>query len=102
MIFLKNENKEQVARAEATMGDSAEHFRVDVTFMEYVELDKDFGPTIPAAIRIKLDLDNMVWSIYRQSFVRITHKQGYDEIKDIGWVHWVDIPAQLDEDFYDE
>ena len=100
MIKLEMDKKEQVARSECMMGKKREHLKVDITFMEYVDIDKDFGPTIPATIRIKLNLENMTWEIYRQSFIRITKQENCDTIEELGWVHWVDIPAQLDEDFY--
>ena len=101
MIKIETDRKEYVARAEYKFGrDNPEHLKVDITFMEYVDIDKDFGPTIPATIRIKLNLENMTWEIYRQSFIRITKQENCDTIEELGWVHWVDIPAQLDEDFY--
>lgn len=57
--------------------------------IQTIEIDKMFGPTVFASLRITPDLERG-WLIERQW------------IKDGKWIEWCVIPAQIDEEFDDD
>ncbi len=56
---------------------------------QVVILDKLFGPTVFADLKIVPDLDEG-WVIYRRW------------VKTNEWIEWVSIPAQIDQEFSDD
>ena len=63
--------------------------KIEIGIFDVVEIDKMFGPTIFAGLRITADMKRG-WIIERQW------------IKDGKWIEWCTIPAQIEEEFEDD
>lgn len=76
--------------------------KLDVGSGDVIEIDKLYGPTVFADIRIIVDTKSCSWIIERLTTLPCPDPENPNTYQWLKWVEWCRIPAQFDWEFKEE